>query len=157
MAGCLTQAGVRDVAQLAGMSDMEVRRASGLNLGAARKFHVACKAEVQRRAMDAAAMAAARAAAEQAAIDAEMGRVAGTLKDEELIQMLSSNGMLVEVGDILIEEDLLTRADLLGLTTKDYIELGIDPAIATKLEHLLAERARRQRPTRGALGSGVHD
>ena len=50
---------------------------------------------------------------------------------------------------MLIAEDLLTRQDLLGLDVKDFVELGIEGTVATKLQHLLAERARRQRPTRG--------
>ena len=76
--------------------DMDVRKVSGLNLGAARKLHAASKEEVKRRKADSAAWAAQQAAAEQAAHEAEMSRVADGLQDAELVQLLSSNAMLVE-------------------------------------------------------------
>ena len=44
-----------------------------------------------------------------------------------------------------------------GLGVNDFVELGISPTTAPKLEHVLAERARRQRPTRGQQGTGIYD
>ena len=128
----LTAAGVQDIAELAAMRDMDIRQTTRMNLADARTLGAAVKEEVQRRQEEAAAAAAAEAEARRSWEEAEVARLRSGLEDWALAQMLQENGggasLLNEVAPVLMQEGLLTLADLDGLTARDFEVLGLSQA-----------------------------
>lgn len=133
----LTAAGVQDIAELAAMRDMDIRQTTRMNLADARTLGAAVKEEVQRRQEEAAAAAAAEAEARRSWEEAEVARLRSGLEDWALAQMLQENGggasLLNEVAPVLMQEGLLTLADLDGLTARDFEVLGLSQKTAARL------------------------
>ena len=144
----LSKAGLKDVTELAGWNEMEVRDKSGVNFATSRKLLAAAEKEANRRA----AAERERAAAEQAAVDARAGagmaRIVAGLRDEKLSTMLREADLLFEVGPVLLKEGLISLNDLDGVGKDILVQLGLSGGSATKLlmavEATRAEDAKQQ-------------
>jgi hypothetical protein len=53
-------------------------------------------------------------------------------------------GFMIDVGTVLVREELLTLADLDGMSAKELVDIGLSRDDATKLYDMLGERRQRQ-------------
>jgi hypothetical protein len=79
----LSQAGVQDICELAGLKDMDIRTRCGLALGPSRRVVAAATEEAAVRAAAAKARLGDESAARSAAVLAERERIAAALKDDK--------------------------------------------------------------------------
>jgi hypothetical protein len=145
VAASLSKSGVREVIQLVDMNEMEIRECGGVNFGKARKLLALAKGE-QQRDMDAAeAQARIDAMAARGMSDAaleERARIVGALNqgggdnDTLLVRILNESNLLFKVGPLLIEEGLLTFDDVVSVSEKTLVELGIEEIVARKFHGL---------------------
>ena len=143
-ATALVAARIASVAALAALSVADIRRHAGLGLLPAKRLQAAAKeaaakeAAAAKVAEDDAAQAkrleaeAAKAAKEAEKADAE-APVRASL-DSGLVDLLASNDLLLEVGPILIKEEVKTLEELEQLSAEDLESVGIKRASSLKLK-----------------------
>jgi len=125
-AKALVATGADTAAALAALSGAEIRERAGLALLPAKRLQAAAK--------DVAAKEAAEAkAAEEAAKSAAEAPIRATL-DSSLVDLLDSNDLLLEVGPILIKEEVTTLQELEELSAEDLQSVRIKRASSCKLK-----------------------
>ena len=133
----LNESKVKDVIELADMTEMEVKKKSGLPFGEVRRLVGAAKEEKARREAVKKKEATAKADAARKKVERKRKEAAERLgpkfKDQDLLAKLRSSELMADVGEFLVKESLTSMKDLDGITPDIFIELGLAEEHAEKL------------------------